>query len=174
MRSALPVTALATLGLLAACNSPPPAPAKPDEAAIRAALTAQEAKFLPLLQSKDAAGVAAMFTDDATWILPDASTFVGKAAIQAGAKGFMDQLDSFVPETNTIDKLVVISDSEALTFSHGIATMKMKGKGQKAERHNNPYADYWKKGADGTWRVAYEVNADGPVPAAATPAPAKP
>jgi hypothetical protein len=30
-----------------------------------------------------------------------------------------------------------------------------------------PFADYWKKGSDGTWRVAYEVNADGPVPAAA-------
>ena len=159
-------SAFAAVILLAACApkpaaSPPPPP-PPDASAIRAALEKEEAKFGPLLQSKDVAGVAAQFTDDATWILPDASTFTGKAAIQAGAKGFFDALDSFTPESNIIDKLIVVSDSEAVTFSHGIGTMKMKGKGQKSERHNNPYVDYWKKGADGSWRVAYEVNADGP------------
>ena len=41
--------------------------------------------------------------------------------------------------------------------------MMMKGK-KKMENHMNPFADYWKKGADGVWRIAYEVNADGVVP----------
>jgi uncharacterized protein (TIGR02246 family) len=154
------------LAVLAACAKPPaPAPSPPDTAAIKAALDKELAKYLPLLQAKDAAGTAAMFTDDATWILPDASTFVGKAAIQAGAKGFFDALDSYTGESATIDKLIVVNDSEAVTFSHGIGMMKMKG-GKKAEQHNNPFADYWKKGADGTWRIAYEVNADGVVPEA--------
>lgn len=140
-------------------------PTAPDATAIKAALDKALAKYLPLMQAKDAAGAAAMFTDDATWILPDASTFTGMAAIQAGAKGFFDSLDSFTGESATIDKLIVVNDSEAVTFSHGIATMKMKG-GRKAERHNNPFADDWKKGADGTWRIAYEVTADGVMPAA--------
>lgn len=121
------------------------------------------ATFAPLLESKNAAGTAALFTDDATWILPDASTFVGKAAIQAGAKGFFDGLDSFKAESDAIDKLIVVNDSEAVTFSHGVGMMKMKS-GKKVERHNNPYVDYWKKGANGTWLIAYEVNADGVVP----------
>lgn len=121
---------------------------------------------MPLLQSKDAAGTAALFTDDATWILPDASTFTGKAAIEAGAKSFFGALDTFTLESVTLDKLIVVNDSEAVTFSHGVGVLKLKGK--KAERHDNPFADYWRKGADGTWRVAYEVNADGP---AAAPAP---
>lgn len=153
---------------LVACAPKPapvaPPPPAPDAAAIRTALDKEEAKFMPLLQAKDVAGTAALFTDDATWILPDASTFTGKAAIMQGAKGFFDALDSFTPESNTIDKLVVVNDSEAVTFSHGIGMIKLKGK--KAERHNNPFADYWKKGTDGTWRIAYEVNADGPAPAA--------
>jgi len=34
----------------------------------------------------------------------------------------------------------------------------------------NPYADDWKKGADGTLRIAYEINAEGTV---APPAPAE-
>ena len=41
--------------------------------------------------------------------------------------------------------------------------VKTKG-AKKAERHNNPFVDHWKKGADGTWRVAYELNAEGVVP----------
>lgn len=158
-----------TLIALAACAKPPAPPPPPDAAAIKATLEKEEAKFLPMMQAKDAAGAAAMFTDDATWILPDASTFVGKAAIQAGAKGFFDSLDSYTGESTTIDKVIVVNDSEVVTFSHGIGMIKMKGK--KAERHNNPYADYWKKGADGTWRVAYEVNADGAMPAPKTEAP---
>jgi len=36
----------------------------------------------------------------------------------------------------------------------------MKGK-KAAELHNNPFADYWVKGADGAWRIVYEVNAEG-------------
>ena len=114
---------------------------------------------MPLIQAKDSKGIAALFTDDGVWILPDASTFTGKAAIEPAAKAFVDSYDTFTPESDGIDKLIVVNDSEAVTFSHGIATMKLKGK--PAERHNNPFADYWKKGADGMWRIAYEVNADG-------------
>ena len=115
---------------------------------------------------KDTAILTASFTPDAVWILPDASTFTGTAAIQAGGKAFFDMLESFSLESSVIDKLIVVNDHEAVTFSHGIGMMKMKG-AKKAERHNNPFADYWQKGADGAWRIAYELNAEGPMPAAA-------
>jgi len=36
--------------------------------------------------------------------------------------------------------------------------MVIKG---KTEDHINPFVDYWVKGTDGVWRVAYEINADG-------------
>jgi hypothetical protein len=38
-------------------------------------------------------------------------------------------------------------------------------KRKQPENHTTPFADYWKKGGDGVGRVAYEVNADGVVPA---------
>lgn len=152
-----------TLIALAACATPPTAPPPPDTVAIKAALEKQVASFAPLLQNKDAAGTAALFTDDATWILPDAATFTGKAAIQAGVKGFFDALDSFTAESSAIDKLIIVNDSEAVTFSHGIGMEKLKSEKQ-AQRHNNPFVDYWKKGANGRWLIAYEVNADGVMP----------
>ena len=101
---------------------------------------------------------------DATWILPDASTFTGRASIASGAKAFLGSFESVAMGQMVIDKLVVVSDSEAVTFAHGNYTMTMKGK--KPESRVNPFADLWKKGADGAWRIAYEVNADGPAPAA--------
>jgi uncharacterized protein (TIGR02246 family) len=157
--------------LIAACAQQPPAqPPKPDEAVIRTALEAQLAKITQILAKKDAASVPSMFTDDAVWILPDASTFKGKDAIQKGAAEFFTSFDSVSNLSEVIDKIVVVSDSEAVAFTTGKYTIFMKGK--KGEAHINPYVDHWKKGSDGTWRVAYEVNAEGPAnpPPAAAPA----
>lgn len=152
----------------AATPVPPPPPALPDATALRAELGSQIAKEMATLESKDAAGLAAFFADDATWILPDASISKGKAEVETTAKAFFETFESATIESVAIDHLVVISDTEALTFTTAIYNVTMKG--QKPQRRRNPFADYWKKGADGVWRIAYEVNAEGPAPAA-TPAP---
>jgi uncharacterized protein (TIGR02246 family) len=167
--SVLIFLAVITASACAPKPSAPPPPPPPDAEAIRTALTAELNKFFPVLQKKDPAGLGAIFTDDATWILPDATTFVGRPAIEKGATAFFTSYDSVTPGTITIDKLVVVNDSEAVTFAHGTYSMTVKGK--KPENHTNPFVDYWKKGADGVWRAAYEVNADGVVPAAAAKSP---
>jgi uncharacterized protein (TIGR02246 family) len=155
------------LSALAACTpSAPPPPAKPDAAAVRAALEGVMSKMIPALAAKDGPTFASFFTEDATWILPDATTLVGRASIEAGAKAFIESFESASLGVVTIDKLIVASDSEAVTFAHGSMNITMKGK-KTAEVHNNPFADYWVKGADGMWRIAYEVNAEGVTPAAA-------
>ncbi len=162
-------SAVALVAVVAACAPKPAAPPKPDENAIRTAIAAQYAKFGPAIAGKDTAATANLFTQDATWILNDASTFTGLANITAGAKAFFQTFESATVGPTTIDKLVVVSDSEAVTFAHNTYTMTAKGK--KSGTRINPYADLWKKGADGVWRVAYEINADGPAPAAPAAAP---
>jgi len=161
------VSAAVLVGLAAACAPRPAPPPRPDENAIRAALTAELAKAPQVMMAKDTVGLANLFTPDATWILPDASAFTGRAAIVSGAKGFYTTFASMTMGPMVIDKLAVVSDSEAVTFSHGNYTMTVKGK--KPESRVNPFADLWKKGADGVWRIAYEVNADGPAAPAAPP-----
>jgi uncharacterized protein (TIGR02246 family) len=163
---------IAIVALLAGCAqktpeapTAPPAPPPPDSAAVQAELSDALNKALAAFQAKDSAAVAALFTDDATWILPNATTYKGRAAIQKGAEEFLAQFEtvSFAPAV--IDKLVVISDTEALTFTLGSFTVTTKDKKAPATM-SNPFADYWQKGADGVWRIAYEVNAEGPMPAA--------
>ncbi len=170
MKLLMSTGSIIVLALLTGCAQKAPevpaAPPAPDAAAIQAELSAALEKIEAGLNNKDAAGFAAFFTEDATWILPDASTFKGRAAIEKGVSDFIATFESVSFGTITIDKLVVINDTEALTFSNGSFTVTMKGK-KKAETLANPFADYWQKGADGAWRIAYELNAEGPMPAAA-------
>ena len=157
------ITRLAVLAVVAAACAPRAAtPPVTDEAAIRTALNAEMVKFAQAIKDKNAAGVANMFTEDGTWILPDASTFTGRTAIEAGATKQFGTFESFVVDQISIDKLCVVSDSEAVTFSHGHYTLTASGNAPL--QRVNPVADHWKKGADGVWRVTYELNADGPAP----------
>jgi uncharacterized protein (TIGR02246 family) len=149
------------LGCTQQQQTPAAAAPKLDEAAARAAITPRLAMIGDVFGKKDAAGVSGLFTDDAVWILPDASTFKGKDEIQKGATAFFTLFDSVSAPTEVIDKAIVVSDSEVIAFVTGKYTMYPKGK-KTGEAHANRFSDYWKKGSDGTWRIAYEVNADGP------------
>lgn len=164
------IVRLSALAALAtACAPKSAAPPRPDETAIRTALSAELAKFAPAIQAKDAAAFGTLFTEDATWILPDASTFTGRANIQTGAKNFFDTFETFVIDQTAIDRVIVVNDSEAVMFAHANYTLTEKGKAPA--KRVNPVADHWKKGADGVWRVSYELNADGPAPTAAVTKP---
>lgn len=152
----------ATLAVLAsACARQPATSPRPDAAPIRSALSAQLTSFAKAIAAKDHEGIANMFTADGTWILPDASNLRGRTNIEAAAKNYFTNIESFIISETIIDKLVVISDSEALTFSHANYTLTEKGKAPT--KRVNPVADYWTRGTDGSWRIAYEINADGPV-----------
>jgi len=165
LTSTCPIIVLALLtGCAQKAPEAPTAPPPPDAEAIRAELSASFEKIEATLNARDAAGFAAYFTEDATWILPNASTFKGRAEIESGARDFVATFESVDFGAVTIDKLVVISDTEALTFSNVSYTVTMKDKTQSTLR--NPFADYWQKDADGVWRIAYEVNAEGPMPEA--------
>ena len=154
---------------LTACAAPAATKAAPDAVVIRAELTKTIDSALQIVRMKDAVALKALFTDDGTWILPDASTAVGKPAIEALAKAFFTSYDSWSVKSDSIDTLIILSDSEAVTFSHQLYTLTLKGK--TTELQNNPFMDYWRKTAGG-WKIVYELNANGPAPKA--PAAKKP
>lgn len=122
-------------------------------------------KVLAAFASKDSAIVASFFTEDATWVLPNASTFKGRADIEKGATAFLATFETVAFAPPTFEKLVIVSDTEVVTFVTGSYTITTKDK-KTPTTLSNPFADYWQKGADGAWRIAYEINAEGPMPAA--------
>jgi uncharacterized protein (TIGR02246 family) len=155
--------ALAALALLAACAKPPaPVAAGPDTAAIRTAILAQLGKIEASFAAKDTTAVRAAFTDDAVWIMEDASTSRGGAEIVKKAAEIFAVDGTFKIESSTLDELVVVNDNEVVTFSTWNYTVAAKG---KETHHINPFADIWRKSADGTWKIAREINASGVVPA---------
>ena len=154
---------IALVAFLVGCSASEPenvAALAPNETEIRAALQFESEKFGLAMQSKDHIRVATLFTEDATWIFYDASTHKGRAAIEVGAKALIESTLGDVMGPSIIEKLIVINDSEALTFSHVDITTTKAG---KTEIWKNPYATYWKKGTDGIWRIAYDVSAYGPI-----------
>jgi uncharacterized protein (TIGR02246 family) len=152
------VFVLAACAPKAAVVAPPPA--APDANTMRPAIEAQMAKAATAFTTRDTAAMGSLFTEDATWTLSDGTTFKGHGAITKGAAGFFASVDSLHQDGSTIDELIVVNDSEIVTFSTWQLTVKEKGK--KSEKHVNPFADIWRKGSDGTWRVAREINAEGP------------
>ena len=161
MRLRRSLTVAFVLAVLVGCRQPaPPPPPAADAAALRAAIEQRLAAMMVVYDRMDAAGVAATFTPDAVWILPDGSSLTGTAAITAGYERFFGSLDAFRTESVTVDRFLVVNDREVVTFSHAIAALTPKGK-PNAERHINPFADHWQLGPDGVWRTAYEINADG-------------
>ena len=124
---------IVVLALLAGCakkapEAPvaPPPPPPPDPAAIQAELTATMEKVLTAFSNKDSAGIASFFTEDATWVLPNASTFKGRANIEKGAADFLATFESVSFSPPTFEKLVVVSDTEAVTFVTGSYTVTTK------------------------------------------------
>ncbi len=165
MNASSVISAAALAAVVAACAPRATAPPRPDENAVRIALTAELAKFVGAINTRDTAAFGNLYTQDATWIGPDASTVTGRASIDSMAKANVGSVELMTMRPMVIDRLVVVSDSEAVAFAHANYTMTVKGK--KPETRLNQFADLWRKGADGVWRVAYEINAEGPAAPAA-------
>jgi uncharacterized protein (TIGR02246 family) len=152
--------------MLAGCAKPtetPAPPPPPDAAAMRSAIEARITSGIASFEARDTAAMGKLFADDGVWVLPNGTVFKGHAAITSGAAAFFATMDSLKNDMNTLDEFIVVNDNEVVTFSTWHLTVKEKGK--KVESHINQFADYWRKGTDGAWRIVREINAEGPMPA---------
>lgn len=147
------------LAALAACAKPAAAPPTLDAAAMKAAIEKQEAGFDALFKSKDANALAAMYAEDATWILPDGGVYHGRAAITEAAKGFFASYDSLLSQPAVTDAFFPVDSMNAVQFAHMPFTMWAKG-AKMGEAHVNYFATHWQKGTDGVWRAHHDLNVD--------------
>jgi uncharacterized protein (TIGR02246 family) len=115
-----------------------------------------EPRFMSAFNAGNADAVAAMYTDDAVLLTPNAPAAVGTAAIRGAfaAVAAMHPALSFAP-----DRIVQSGD---VAYEYGHYTMTMGG-----NRDQGSYVTVWRRQANGDWKIVEDsVNSSMPAPTA--------
>lgn len=115
--------------------------------------------------AKDSGKIAALYTEDAVLMPPNGAIVRGRANIQAFWQGMLDQGARDVSLAS-----LGSASSRAVGYEAGTYEFAMQPAGGQPTREKGKYLTALKRGADGKWRLAYDIfNSDLPCP----PAPAK-
>jgi uncharacterized protein (TIGR02246 family) len=130
------------------------AAAPSDEDAIRG----QVARWLQLIQSKNAEGIAKLYAEDGAVMPPNGPMGQGRAAIQQTWASMMSTPGfnlSFAPEQ------IVVSSSGDMALDRGTYRLTIAPSG-KAQNDTGKYVVVWRK-VDGEWKAAADIfNSDLP------------
>ena len=132
------------------------AQAASDEQAIRDATK----RWLDLIVQKNAAEIAAMYTENGAFMPPNAPVASGRAAIQAAWQGMLDMPE--VTLTFAADEIVVSSPGD-MAYDRG--TYKFSAAGDDGPMTDEgKYVVVWRK-VDGQWKAAADIfNSNNPAP----------
>ena len=119
----------------------------------KAEIEAVNAKWIEFFNKGDWAGVASLYTDDATAFPPGSAMVKGSAAIGAMWKGIAEQVS---------DPKVITLDVKSLgpAAAREIGTFGLKTKGPTPQEVTGKYVVVWEKvGSD--WKLAADIWNDG-------------
>ena len=119
----------------------------------RAEIEAVNAKWMELFKKGDFAGIASLYTDDATAFPPGAAMVKGSAAIAAMWKSLAAQVSD--PKVTTLD-VKPLGPSAA----REIGTFSLKTKGPTPQEVSGKYVVVWEKVRD-HWKLATDIWNDG-------------
>jgi uncharacterized protein (TIGR02246 family) len=119
----------------------------------RAEIEAVNAKWTEFFNKGDFAGVASLYTEDATAFPPASAMVKGRAAIETMWKGMAEQVTD--PKVTTLD-VKPLGPSAA----REIGTFSLKTKGPEPKEISGKYVVVWEKiGND--WKLAADIWNDG-------------
>ncbi len=114
--------------------------------------------------AKESAKIAALYTEDAVLMPPNEAIVRGRANIQAFWQGMLDQGARDVSLAS-----LGSASSGAVGYDAGTYEFTMQPAGGQPTREKGKYLTALKRGADGKWRLAYDIfNSDLPCPPAPT------
>lgn len=107
----------------------------------------------------DAAGCAAVYTDDAKIMPPDSPVLTGKQAAQAYWQAVMD-MGIKSASLQTLD----LEDHGDTAIERGAATVDIQAEGGQTTQATAKFVVIWKRQGDGTWKWAVDCfNFDAPM-----------
>jgi uncharacterized protein (TIGR02246 family) len=115
----------------------------------KAEIEAVNAKWMELFNKGDFAGIASLYTDDATAFPPGTAMVKGNAAIGAMWKGLAEQVS---------DPKVVTLDVKRLgpSAAREIGTFNLKTKGPTPQEVSGKYVVVWEKVGE-EWKLAADI-----------------
>jgi len=115
----------------------------------KAEIEAVNAKWIEFFNKGDFAGVASLYTEDATALPPGSPMVKGRAAIAAMWKGMAEQVTD--PKVTTLDVKALGS-----TAAREIGTFSLKTKGPTPQELSGKYVVVWEK-VGNDWKLAADI-----------------
>ena len=120
-------------------------------------ISSRSAEWDAALNSSDVDALAALYTDDARIMAPNAEMGVGTEAIRAAFGGMI--------EAGLSASLTSIDATVAGNIGHNVGTYVLSAGGEQVDI--GKFIETWQRGADGVWRISNDIyNSDLPVAAA--------
>jgi uncharacterized protein (TIGR02246 family) len=120
-----------------------------DRAAATTATAAINSRFMEAAKAGDAAAVAALYTEDATVLPPEAEMVQGAAAVR-------ELWGAWFAQGGVDLTLSTVSLAGAGNFAYEIGTWSIAAREGGAAEHGK-YVVVWKRGADGTWKLHTDI-----------------
>jgi uncharacterized protein (TIGR02246 family) len=121
--------------------------------AVRSRIEETNARFMVAVNSGDTATVAALYTEDAVVLPPNAEMVRGRAGAKALFDGMIAQLGIPTLRLETVE-VTEIGDT---AYEVGSYTMRMTPPGVAAIDDRGKYVVVWKRQGDGAWKLAVDI-----------------
>ena len=138
-----------------------PAVALAADGAIESALVEREKAFARAVASRDMDRFLDFWVDDGAVFPPGAPIANGKVAIRAEWGALLSDQDASLAWTPARAEVARSGD---LGYTWGTYVLTRTRDGKETTRRTGKYLTIWRRGADGTWRVAADIGSPDPPP----------
>jgi len=125
---------------------------KMDTAALRQAIEAENAKFVAAFNSQDAAGVAALYTENARILPPNSEMIQGRQNIEKALAAEFQMGFKDLSLTTT-----EVEGNGDTAYEIGKYSGTLQPEGQEGITVSGKYVVIWKRQADGRWQLDTDI-----------------